>query len=271
MAPPRRHSSATAASSSPGRLARRSISASGLLRSMSCATATRSPRASPARERLFVGHRSAQALGDYVTGSNHVLPTSGARARARRAQRGRLRTDHVDSADRRPGAGAARTCGCGARACRGAGRACAIGRDPTRRLARQSEGRSRREGGPAPMTYEYEKVLTPSSGLRLHLNENTAGCAPAVIDALRSITCEEAAFYPDYSRAIAACAQHLPSRRAAASAHQRPRRRDPRRQRRGAPRQQRVCPFRSHHRRSCIRHVCRVRRCRGRARRRDPA
>lgn len=59
------------------------------------------------------------------------------------------------------------------------------------------------------MTYEYEKVITPSSGLRLHLNENTAGCAPAVIDALRSITCEEAAFYPDYSRAIAACAQHL--------------------------------------------------------------
>jgi len=31
---------------------------------------------------VFVGHHSAQALGDYVTGSNHVLPTSGA-ARAR--------------------------------------------------------------------------------------------------------------------------------------------------------------------------------------------
>ncbi len=31
---------------------------------------------------VFVGGRSAQALGDYVTGSNHVLPTSGA-ARAR--------------------------------------------------------------------------------------------------------------------------------------------------------------------------------------------
>jgi len=31
---------------------------------------------------VFVGHFSAQALGDYVTGSNHVLPTSGA-ARAR--------------------------------------------------------------------------------------------------------------------------------------------------------------------------------------------
>ena len=27
---------------------------------------------------VFVGHQSAQALGDYITGSNHVLPTSGA-------------------------------------------------------------------------------------------------------------------------------------------------------------------------------------------------
>ncbi len=59
------------------------------------------------------------------------------------------------------------------------------------------------------MGYEYEKVLTPSSGLRLHLNENTGGCSPAVIDALRSITCEDAAFYPDYSRAIAVCADYF--------------------------------------------------------------
>ena len=27
---------------------------------------------------IFVGHYSAQAAGDYATGSNHVLPTSGA-------------------------------------------------------------------------------------------------------------------------------------------------------------------------------------------------
>jgi histidinol dehydrogenase len=31
---------------------------------------------------VFVGRYSAQAAGDYITGSNHVLPTSGA-ARAR--------------------------------------------------------------------------------------------------------------------------------------------------------------------------------------------
>ncbi|HJR60026.1 MAG TPA: aminotransferase class I/II-fold pyridoxal phosphate-dependent enzyme [Vicinamibacterales bacterium] len=59
------------------------------------------------------------------------------------------------------------------------------------------------------MNYEYEKVVTPSSGLRLHLNENTAGCSPAVLDAIRGITCETAAFYPDYADAIAACCEHL--------------------------------------------------------------
>ena len=37
------------------------------------------------------------------------------------------------------------------------------------------------------MTYQYERVLTPSVGLRLHLNENTAGCSRAVIDALHAI------------------------------------------------------------------------------------
>ena len=59
------------------------------------------------------------------------------------------------------------------------------------------------------MSHDYEKPVTPSSGLRLHLNENTAGCSPAVLEAVRSITCTQAAFYPDYSHAVAACARHL--------------------------------------------------------------
>lgn len=59
------------------------------------------------------------------------------------------------------------------------------------------------------MSHEYEKVASPSSGLRLHLNENTSGCSPAVLAALHSITCTQAAFYPDYSEATAACARHL--------------------------------------------------------------
>ncbi|MEO6212255.1 MAG: histidinol-phosphate transaminase [Vicinamibacterales bacterium] len=59
------------------------------------------------------------------------------------------------------------------------------------------------------MSHDYEKVVTPPQGLRLHLNENTAGCSTAVLDALRRITCHEAAFYPDYAAATAACARHL--------------------------------------------------------------
>jgi histidinol-phosphate aminotransferase len=59
------------------------------------------------------------------------------------------------------------------------------------------------------MTYEYEKVLTPSSGLRLHLNENTAGCSPKVIDALRALSRTDIGFYPDYDAVVSACAARL--------------------------------------------------------------
>ena len=59
------------------------------------------------------------------------------------------------------------------------------------------------------MSYEYERVITPSSGLRLHLNENTAGCSPRVLAALHALTREQAAFYPDYSAAVTACAARL--------------------------------------------------------------
>lgn len=45
--------------------------------------------------------------------------------------------------------------------------------------------------------------------LRLHLNENTAGCSPRVLAALQAITREQAAFYPDYDRATALCATRL--------------------------------------------------------------
>lgn len=59
------------------------------------------------------------------------------------------------------------------------------------------------------MSYEYEKVLTPSTGLRLHLNENTAGCSPKVLDALRGLTTTDISFYPDYDDVIGACAKAL--------------------------------------------------------------
>ncbi len=45
--------------------------------------------------------------------------------------------------------------------------------------------------------------------LRLHLNENTAGCSPRVLAALQAVTRQQAAFYPDYDTATAACAARL--------------------------------------------------------------
>ena len=44
--------------------------------------------------------------------------------------------------------------------------------------------------------------------MRLHLNENTAGCSPAVLETLRALGRHDAGFYPDYDRArcaVAAC------------------------------------------------------------------
>ena len=59
------------------------------------------------------------------------------------------------------------------------------------------------------MSHEYERVLTPASGLRLHLNENTSGCSPAVMEVLQTLTRKDVATYPDYDAAIAACAARL--------------------------------------------------------------
>lgn len=54
------------------------------------------------------------------------------------------------------------------------------------------------------MSHEYQRPA--GGGLRLHLNENTAGCSPRVIEAVRALTREHAALYPDYETVTAACA-----------------------------------------------------------------
>jgi len=46
---------------------------------------------------------------------------------------------------------------------------------------------------------EYLRVPDPGEGLRLHLNENTAGCSPRVLDAIRALGATDASFYPDYT------------------------------------------------------------------------
>jgi len=59
------------------------------------------------------------------------------------------------------------------------------------------------------MSQQYQREPDLGAGLRLHLNENTAGCSPAVIDALRALRPDAIAFYPDYREVTAACARHL--------------------------------------------------------------
>ena len=58
------------------------------------------------------------------------------------------------------------------------------------------------------MTHEYARPDS-AAGLRLHLNENTAGCSPRVLEVLRELTREHAAFYPEYDRVAQAAARRL--------------------------------------------------------------
>jgi histidinol-phosphate aminotransferase len=57
------------------------------------------------------------------------------------------------------------------------------------------------------MSGQYEKPSADPGGLRLHLNENTAGCSPSVLTLLRALTQHDAAFYPDYDHAQRAVAE----------------------------------------------------------------
>jgi histidinol-phosphate aminotransferase len=57
------------------------------------------------------------------------------------------------------------------------------------------------------MSHQYERPAAPAKALRLHLNENTAGCSPRVMEALQRVTREEVAYYPDYGDVTAATAR----------------------------------------------------------------
>jgi histidinol-phosphate aminotransferase len=56
---------------------------------------------------------------------------------------------------------------------------------------------------------QYQREPELGDGLRLHLNENTGGCSPKVIEALRALSPIDAAIYPDYGRVNDVCARHL--------------------------------------------------------------
>ena len=56
---------------------------------------------------------------------------------------------------------------------------------------------------------DYDKPPELYEGLRLHQNENTAGCSPRVTAALARLRPDQVSVYPPYSRAVDACARHF--------------------------------------------------------------
>jgi histidinol-phosphate aminotransferase len=49
----------------------------------------------------------------------------------------------------------------------------------------------------------------PGDGLRLHLNENTGGCSPRVLDAIQRLHTTDVSSYPSYPELVRACARHF--------------------------------------------------------------
>jgi histidinol-phosphate aminotransferase len=50
---------------------------------------------------------------------------------------------------------------------------------------------------------------SPGDGLRLHLNENTGGCSPRVLEAIRGLKPTDVSTYPQYREAVIAVARHF--------------------------------------------------------------
>ena len=155
---------------------------------------------------IFIGGHTAQVAGDYAIGSNHVLPTGGAaRFRGGLSAADFVRTVSVQRLTRARSAGH-RANGRRARGGRGTDRPRAI------------------HPGEGAMIGEYERPTADPGRLRLHLNENTAGCSPRVLAALQELTGEDIAFYPDYARRGARHGRVPRCAARAGDADQRPRR-----------------------------------------------
>jgi histidinol-phosphate aminotransferase len=59
------------------------------------------------------------------------------------------------------------------------------------------------------MSLQYQREPETGDALRLHLNEHTGGCSPAVVEALRALGPDAIARYPDYGAVTTACAAYL--------------------------------------------------------------
>ena len=55
----------------------------------------------------------------------------------------------------------------------------------------------------------YQRPAELYDGLRLHQNENTGGCSPRVLEALRALRADQIGFYPPYAETIETCGRYL--------------------------------------------------------------
>ena len=49
----------------------------------------------------------------------------------------------------------------------------------------------------------------PGDGLRLHLNENTGGCSPRVLEAIRGVRADDVSTYPEYTKVVLRIARYF--------------------------------------------------------------
>src|SRR5262249_48360216 len=66
-----------------------------------------------------------------------------------------------------------------------------------------------RKAGHGEHAMKIQGYPDPGEGLRLHLNENTGGCSPRVLEAIRRVRTTDVSTYPSYPSLIAACARHF--------------------------------------------------------------
>lgn len=59
------------------------------------------------------------------------------------------------------------------------------------------------------MSTRIQGYPDPGKGLRLHLNENTGGCSPRVLEAIRALQTTDVSTYPSYPALVRACAAHF--------------------------------------------------------------
>jgi histidinol-phosphate aminotransferase len=59
------------------------------------------------------------------------------------------------------------------------------------------------------MSGTYERPPAVTGGLRLHLNENTSGCSPRVLEAIGALEGDDIAFYPEYDEVVGETAAAL--------------------------------------------------------------